>query len=74
MKWIKCSDRMPEEDIEVLFTDCEDIECGWIEDGKGLIYSYGCNDRECGYIDDTCGHPFKMEISHWMPLPELPND
>lgn len=59
-KWIKCSERMPEQYKVVL-----------IVDGSGSIYVACLNLRmtwDDGYFYDDIS-----DVTHWMPLPDAPN-
>lgn len=64
-KWIKCEDRMPEKEIDILIFD------------DGLV-KFGI------YSSDYCGDKFfttnfekwlkTTNVTHWMELPEAPNE
>ena len=73
-RWRKCSDEMPEEDEEVLFSDGNYVYLGcWTTwDGGCSDYSYETFSGwgECGYEKD---HDFN-EIKYWMPLPSAPKE
>ena len=57
--WICCSDRMPDNNHDVLFFDVWGyIRIGW----------FSADDRSWFTSDDGC----RMEVTHWMPLPEPP--
>ncbi|HDL6959145.1 TPA: DUF551 domain-containing protein [Yersinia enterocolitica] len=56
--WIKCSDRMPEDDTLCLGVD----ECGVI---WTMHFDDGEFQPDTGDVDD-------LKISHWMPLPDAP--
>lgn len=56
--WIKCSDRMPEDDTLCLGVD----ECGVI---WTMHFDDGEFQPDTGDVDD-------LKISHWMPLPAAP--
>ncbi|CRY10809.1 DUF551 domain-containing protein [Yersinia enterocolitica] len=56
--WIKCSDRMPEDDTLCLGVD-----------EIGVIWTMHFDDGE--WRADT-GHVDDLKISHWMPLPDSP--
>lgn len=58
-KWIKCSERMPELD------DDGYSEMVLVVSSRGLIYQNYTIDNEWAVPTD---------ITHWMPLPELPKD
>lgn len=68
-EWIKCSERLPKEYVEVLIRiSCNDyfnIENGMYK-GCGLwlgAWSATYGEKGSGY-----------QVSHWMPLPEPPTD
>ncbi|MFP2137365.1 dATP/dGTP pyrophosphohydrolase domain-containing protein [Escherichia marmotae] len=59
--WISCSERMPEGYADVLVTDGEHVDVKWWD--------------ESGYWDswtELNSDIFADEITHWMPLPEPP--
>ncbi|EIT7682298.1 DUF550 domain-containing protein [Escherichia coli] len=57
--WISCSDRMPDNNHDVLFFDVWGyIRIGW----------FSADDRSWF----TSGGGCRMEVTHWMPLPEPP--
>ncbi|MGP4179167.1 DUF551 domain-containing protein [Escherichia coli] len=57
--WISCSERMPDNNHDVLFFDVWGyIRIGW----------FSADDRSWFTSDDGCC----MEVTHWMPLPEPP--
>ena len=58
-EWIKCSERMPEPD------DDGYSEMVLVVSSRGLIYQNYTIDNEWAVHTD---------ITHWMPLPELPKD
>ncbi|EHE8556145.1 DUF551 domain-containing protein [Escherichia coli] len=59
--WISCSERMPDNNHDVLFFDVWGyIRIGW----------FSADDRSWFTSDDGCC----MEVTHWMPLPEPPNE
>lgn len=75
MEWIKCSDRLPEIDKKVLtliensrvigeFIGDEWIEHYWIDiPKKRFMNSYSDLQQ---YVNEN--------ITHWMPLPEIPKE
>ncbi len=66
MEWIKCSDRLPELYEAVLF---------WDNYYKGIhVGSYGEGDDEDFIWAGEEGIYDLDDISHWMPLPEPPDD
>jgi hypothetical protein len=57
--WIRCDERLPENSGKVLVSDGAGIEFGrWIG---------GC------WVDSGYMHGFDL-VTHWMPLPELPEE
>jgi len=57
-KWIKCSDRMPEQDTPVLiYTSDMYLAMAWLSNNRWY------------YEHQTW---FLTEVSHWMPLPPNP--
>nr|WP_249541155.1 dATP/dGTP pyrophosphohydrolase domain-containing protein [Escherichia coli] len=61
--WISCSERMPKGYADVLVTDGEHVEVKWWD--------------ESGYWDswtELNSDIFADEITHWMPLPEPPQE
>ncbi|ELM5899989.1 DUF551 domain-containing protein [Escherichia coli] len=59
--WISCSERMPDNNHDVLFFDVWGyIRIGW----------FSADDRTWFTSDDGCC----MEVTHWMPLPEPPQE
>ncbi|EEY5733903.1 DUF551 domain-containing protein [Escherichia coli] len=61
--WISCSDRMPKGYADVLVTDGEHVEVKWWD--------------ESGYWNswtELNSDIFADEITHWMPLPEPPQE
>lgn len=61
-EWIKCSERMPEVMKDVLLFDRGNMTVGWLEMGERKFYF-------------TWGGRCSMSgISHWMPLPEPPEE
>jgi len=66
MEWIKCSDRTPN------FLDC----VGYITDGQ-TIRADGYYDQELKRWAYQNNLDYDVEIpgiTHWMPLPNFPND
>lgn len=68
MKWIKCSDQMPE--------DCQDLIA------YGLFYEDIWGVEQCRYTEGCwriengcCRDNWNFEkVTHWMPLPEKPKE
>lgn len=66
MEWISVEDSLPENMEDVLFTDGKDIYHGYI------MYEYEIgetNDPARWYTSSDCNVDM---VSHWMPLPKLP--
>ncbi len=59
-EWIKCSDRLPDEDDKYLLFM-----------RKGLIMTGNCYNGEFLPDDDRC---YDEKITHWAKLPEAPHD
>lgn len=73
--WVSVKDRLPE-DGQVVLTSCEQGKMFLLRKvseeflGGTLLWKY-C----CGYDKDLAeGESYCYEISHWMPLPELPGE
>ena len=65
MKWIKCSDELPEKDKYVLIYGRNGIQVGlrtgnYFDPNLYIWEDYSCCTHEIG------------EVTHWMPLPEEP--
>jgi len=65
-KWISVKDRLPEDGVEVLITDGENIDVSFCE----LTY-FGDDPNEMEWFGRISPWHFG-NITHWMPLPELP--
>lgn len=59
--WIKCSERMPEEMVDVLITDGDDVCLGWLACAEPLdiLWEYP-------------GSAVRGLETHWQPLPAPP--
>lgn len=64
MEWIKIEEggRLPDDLEMVLFTDGKDIYKGYINRGTWGDWNYWFSSCDRGVED----------VTHWMPLPELP--
>lgn len=80
MEWISVKDRLPEEDVEVLFVWHEpDRACGVPEcyDGNICVGRFRNNKwseiySTCSCYSCNCDDP--IEVTYWMPLPERPHE
>ncbi|EFA4811236.1 TPA: ead/Ea22-like family protein [Escherichia coli] len=61
--WISCSERMPKGYADVLVTDGEHVEVKWWDE-SGYWHSW----------TELNSDIFADEITHWMPLPEPPQE
>lgn len=72
MNWIKCRHRMPNYDVDVLITDGEQIVMAYLD--------YDTDDFSGNRFDlfnasnDGKFCPEIINVTHWMPLPTLPED
>lgn len=69
MGWIKCSERIPEEDQGTVI--------GWnAETGEVGEYFYDNDEVDCFSYYNFCGyHSLNADvITHWMPLPPPPTE
>lgn len=57
-KWIKCSERMPDDFEDVLVSDGVDVEVKWLDENY-CWDSFTANIRSC-------------DVVYWMPLPQPP--
>lgn len=62
--WIKCSERMPDDFVDVLVTDGVYVEVMWLD-------CDGCWDSWLAPLDVTVD---QEDITHWQPLPEPPQE
>lgn len=74
MEWIKCSERMPDDEADVLcfgqYGDNDiDEECyqfmGWLS-SKGI--------KGIWRVSDGDSQNRRAKVTHWMPLPEPPSE
>lgn len=85
MKWISVKDRLPEECDWNLVLDKERGVWGvakfnndnWEFYDEDSINKFGMVDGRkigsCGFINEKCDALYSRQITHWMPLPELPS-
>jgi len=63
MKWISVKDKLPNEEQRVIYY----FKHTGINVGKYMSTIYGpCFYGETGWLTD--------DVTHWMPLPEIPNE
>ena len=62
-KWIKCSDRMPEEYKKVL-----------LYHGGYILIGYYMSVLEMWSFEGNSMPQNKWSVTHWMPLPEMPKE
>ena len=76
MNWIKTSERLPEEGQDVLICYRRDFGNGkhrnFITIGKVRTPKYITNYWPFGYYWDVPTQAMIWHVTHWMPLPELP--
>lgn len=71
-EWIKCSDRMPDNDNYVLAADFANKYSACTPNYQVACYGDWVGSTEW---DDGDGNGLNMElVTHWMPLPEPPKD
>ena len=66
MNWIKCSDRTPEKDTPVL--------CLYLGEYMDVMEYWYDNDHGEATFYRPPSPPVVGDVSHWMPLPPLPED
>lgn len=64
MEWVKCSDTMPHDNQSVLV--CIDGREVW----DGFTY----HDESGEFVDDYCMSLVDEIITHWMPIPNPPEE
>lgn len=62
-EWISVKDRLPENGKEVLFSDGSSIMVGWYN-----------ADEEYWELTDADMIAYAQDVTHWMPLPRLPEE
>lgn len=63
-RWISVKDRMPEDDGEVLACNGKDVFIAHCEGDCWAVYLLN--------TEDDCYEQHVVKVTHWMPLPELP--
>ncbi|WP_349977010.1 DUF551 domain-containing protein [Pectobacterium zantedeschiae] len=67
MGWIKCSERMPDICQEVIFfPECDEATRGYW-DGETWY-------QDASWCERYEGNSVPEKVTHWMPLPEPPQD
>lgn len=75
MEWIKCSERMPDDDTEVVVADIDhgqiySAAAAWFIHGRfSLMEGLSASNYDGGAIIEI-----NFPINHWMPLPEPPTE
>lgn len=64
MKWIKCSDRLPKFNQEILCINDNQI--------FSAVYTYTYKDKSDEGFYDRCCWVKIDNVTHWMPRPNLP--
>lgn len=77
-EWIKCSDQMPPDGNHILayaraldYEDFEIIKCRYFitSNNRHPYYEFI---EQCGCKGISCNEMYIEEVSHWMPLPPIP--
>ena len=68
-EWISVKDRLPEPEIRVLVAYGSEAEIAWIDKIKS-DQKWEVDYHSCG----CCASFVSRLVTHWMPLPELPED
>lgn len=69
MEWIKCSDKLPEDkEVVIIYRPKKALEC------KMLIHLFSEEDCDFTCPDGYCGIKEIKDVTHWMPIPQTPND
>lgn len=63
-QWIKCSERMPDDFMDVLITDGIYVEVMWLD----------CEGYWDSWVDGGYRTVCPDDITHWMPLPKPPQE
>lgn len=68
MKWLKCSEQMPELRQEVIIYD---EKTGFLQ--SGMVFD-GTYNSDSHFVDFNEEYYTMKNPSHWMPLPEPPDE
>ena len=75
MNWIKVEDKLPEEGVNVLAIENSKLKlmalCYVSDDNNNMTWAW------CQVYDGLDGEAYfddEYEVTHWMPLPEHPNN
>lgn len=72
MEWIRVQDKLPEKYSRVLVTNGKEVCIHYKQSGVNFEDERGY-DLYCGSHYDNCRID-EGEVTHWMPLPEPPED
>ena len=66
-RWVRCEEDMPKEMKVVVTYGKGCVSFGYYM----LLYDYDTDKEVCEWVDT---HSNRMEVTHWMPLPEPPRE
>lgn len=72
-EWISVKDRLPDDDQCVLVID-RDSHTNGPMNIVSVIYNAECSLEYRWEIDHFCESSYAGDVTHWMPLPEPPNE